>query len=94
MLLREYFESCAFVIPLRMGEHQFKKNRPQNTHQGLKRIIALSLGITSVYLLSFTTVSTCGVFGNISTQSIFSTLYPASFKIGKSLAKEVGLHEI
>ena len=47
-----------------------------------------------VSLCSNTIVSICVVFGNISTQHIFSTLYPLSINICKSLARLVGLHEI
>lgn len=52
----------------------------------------------SGFYLSFldikTTVSTCPVLGNISTQQHFSTLYPLSCRVIRSLASEVGLHEI
>lgn len=40
------------------------------------------------------TVSTCPVFGNISTQHPFLTSYPLSCNITRSLARLVGLQEI
>ena len=46
------------------------------------------------FLPSRHTVSTCPVLGNISTQQHFSTLYPLSCRVTRSLASEVGLHDI
>ena len=55
---RNYGLTPNSVPPCSFGNIYFSKKCPK-THQGLKRTIALSLGITMVYLLSFTTVSTC-----------------------------------
>lgn len=47
-----------------------------------------------VPLCSNTIVSTCTVFGNISTHCTLSTTYPRASSTSRSRARLVGLHEI
>ena len=66
------------------------RTRPQTT-ESLYLLILLHSYFSTLDIN--TTVSTCGVCGNISTQHTFSTAYPFISSNLKSCAKLLGLHE-
>lgn len=89
----------SFFIPLWLLFNPFTASMPVWTkQQGFVEFTVfyrnwLSLVGDYNFLINLTTVSACGVLGNISFTLVWTTSYPLSISTFKSLTKVLGLQE-